>query len=96
MLHHLASKLPDRTTHVLIGAEAAAGSEKRHAIGFSYVGAFHQHIQSCGVTQQFRLVIVHSVCVVVVPNAVVVMTTKAVKRCAVAQHVCVSGSVLSE
>ena len=37
MFHHLASKSPDRTTHVLIGAEVAAGSEKRHAIGFSYV-----------------------------------------------------------
>jgi hypothetical protein len=37
----LANKLPDRATHVLIGAEAAAGSEKRHAVGFSNVGAFH-------------------------------------------------------
>jgi hypothetical protein len=41
----LASKLPDRATHVLIVVVAATGSEKRYAIGFSNVSALHEHIQ---------------------------------------------------
>lgn len=49
--HPLASKklaptLLHSATHVLVGAVAAARSEKRHAVGFSNVGALHQHIQS--------------------------------------------------
>ena len=41
----LASNLSDRATHVLIGVEAATGSEKRYAVGFSNVSALHEHIQ---------------------------------------------------
>ena len=92
----MASKLLNRSSQVLVTTKTGILSKVWNAVGFTNIGALHQHIKRGCVGEKFSYVVGHYVRMVVVTNTIVIMCPKVIQGCAVSQQAGVSASVFAK
>ena len=94
--HRALPRSLNRSSQVLVTTKTGILSKVWNAVGFTNIGALHQHIKRGCVGKKFSYVVGHYVRMVVVTNTIVIVCPKVIQGCAVSQQAGVGASVFAK